>query len=82
MVISNILLCALLWPQERNQKLFPPLTEIMPFKFEYNLNIEIRILTALLCNQHKLGYRNMWCIYMIVFWRKQCLHVLGKKKKV
>ncbi len=43
MVISNILLCALLWPQERNQKLFPPLTEIMPFKFEYNLNIEIRI---------------------------------------
>ncbi len=41
MCISNIFAgCALLWPQERSQKLFFPLTEIMPFKFEYNSNID------------------------------------------
>ncbi len=34
-----VIFCSM-WPQERRQTLFYPLTEIMHLKFEYNLNID------------------------------------------
>uniref|UniRef100_A0A672KFE8 B-cell translocation gene 3 n=1 Tax=Sinocyclocheilus grahami TaxID=75366 RepID=A0A672KFE8_SINGR len=37
----------LLWPQERSQKLFFTLTEVMHFKFEYNSKFELNI--CILC---------------------------------
>ncbi len=38
--ISNILLDAPLVASGEKSKAFFPLTEIMPFKFEYNLNVD------------------------------------------